>query len=78
MYGMNAEINETEVMAKVYNWMEKIIVMSDSYVTAEQSKVIVDTLTKLHDSKQISDIEYKRGLYSVLSENGFNMHLLSN
>lgn len=78
MYGMNTEINETEAMTKVFGWMEQLVQMSDGYVTAQQSKVIVDALTKLHDSKQISDTDYKKGMYTVLSENGFNMHMLSN
>lgn len=78
MYGVeninNAEIEAQEMVRKLMRMCDDLMKMSDAYVTAEQSKTIVDALTKLHDAKQISDSEYSRAIKRVLKSMGFDLY----
>ena len=54
---------------------EDMMKMLDGYCTAKQSEVILDTLTKLHDMKRLSDDTYAKSLLSIIDQNGFKLVL---
>lgn len=78
MYGVertdNMEMDAQVMMQKLMRMCDDLMKMSDAYVTAEQSKTIVDALTKLHDAKQISDSEYGKALKRVIKTMGFDLY----
>lgn len=74
MYGMaNYEMDEQKAIRDLMGMAENLMKMCDAYVTSEQSKVIVETLTKLHDAKQLTDYQYKESMIEVLKQNGFDV-----
>lgn len=75
MYRKNlvAGYSEEEIARKAMDSLDRIMCLSDAYVTAEQSKVVVDVLNKLHEAKSISDYDYVRNLRAVLDANGFDV-----
>ena len=79
MYGManvdTMEIEAQEAMRKLMRMCDDLMRMCDAYTTSQQSKVIIEALTKLRDSKQLSDGEYSRALKRVLKDNGFDLYV---